>query len=107
MRFYLILVLVSLFSVMASVDTATGQQCGPACPVCSGKAVGDLLAPATLFGSVLYIPDGEAETAVVNLRYGLFAWMDAGLGYAVEAEEVTGVSGSHRLHRTSRAGARR
>ncbi|MFC1800280.1 hypothetical protein ACFL2Z_05190, partial [Candidatus Eisenbacteria bacterium] len=89
MRFYLILVLVSLFSVMASVDTATGQQCGPACPVCSGKAVGDLLAPATLFGSALYIPDGEEETAVMSLRYGLFAWMDAGIGYAVEAEEIT------------------
>ena len=77
-RFPLIMVVVSLFLVMASVDTATGQACGPACPVCSGKAVGDLLPPATVFGSALYIPDGEAETAVFNLRYGLFSWMDAG-----------------------------
>jgi len=87
-RFQLILVLASLFLAVASVETATGQQCGPACPVCSGKAVGDLLAPTTLFGSALYIPDGEEETTVFNLRYGLFSWMDAGIGYAVDAEEI-------------------
>jgi hypothetical protein len=82
------LVLALSVLVVASVKTATAQQCGPGCPVCSGKAVGDLLAPATLFGSVLYIPDGEEETAVFNLRYGLFPWMDAGIGYAVDAEEI-------------------
>ena len=88
MRLQLILILASLFLVIASVKTATGQECGPACPVCSGKSVGDLLAPATLFGSALYLPDGEEETAVFNLRYGLFSWMDAGIGYAVDAEDV-------------------
>lgn len=88
MRLHLILVLASLLLVMASVDNATGQQCGPGCPVCSGKAVGDLLVPATVFGSALSIPDGEEETAVFNLRYGLFSWMDAGIGYAVDAEEI-------------------
>jgi hypothetical protein len=87
-KFHLIMVLASLFFVMASVDTATGQQCGPGCPVCSGKAVGDLLPPATVFGSALYSPDGEEETAVFNLRFGLLSWMDAGIGYAVDAEEV-------------------
>lgn len=87
-RFHLILVLALLFFIMASVDTATGQVCGPGCPVCSGKAVGDLLPPATVFGSALYIPDGEEETAVFSLRYGFLSWMDAGIGYAVDAEEV-------------------
>jgi hypothetical protein len=88
MRFRLILVVVSLLLVTASAETARGQQCGPGCPVCSGKAVGDLVAPATLFGSVLYIPGGEEETAVFNLRYGLLSWMDAGIGYAVDSEEI-------------------
>lgn len=67
---------------------ANAQQCGPGCPACSGKAIGDLLAPKTLFGTVLYIPDGEEETSVYNIRYGVFSWLDAGIGYAQDAEEV-------------------
>jgi hypothetical protein len=88
MRIRTVLLFASLCLVVVTVRTATGQECGPGCPVCSGKAVGDLLAPATLFGSALYIPDGEEETAVFNLRYGLFSWMDAGFGYAVDEEEL-------------------
>jgi hypothetical protein len=87
LRFYAILALVSLFLISTQAETAMGQECGPGCPVCSGKAEGALLAPATVFGSALYIPDGEEETAVLNLRYGLFSWMDIGIGYAVDEEE--------------------
>jgi len=87
-NFHLILIIALLFSVLASVDTATGQECGPGCPVCSGKAVGDLLPPATVRCSGLYIPDGEEETTVLNLRYGVVSWMDAGIGYAVDTEEI-------------------
>ena len=86
MRMYSILVLALLLTAGA-VSTAMGQGCGPACPVCSGKAVGDLLPPATVYGSALFIPGGEEETAVFNLRYGLFSWMDAGIGYGIDEEE--------------------
>jgi len=87
MRLYSILVLALLLLTAASVRTVMGQGCGPACPVCSGKSVGDLLPPETVYGSALYIPDGEEETAVFNLRYGLRSWLDAGIGYAVDEEE--------------------
>ncbi len=35
----------------------------------------------------MYIPRGEEERAVFNLRYGLQSWIDAGIGYAVAAED--------------------
>ena len=88
MRISALLMLTSLLLILVSTDVARGQQCGPGCPACSGKAVGDLLPQATILGSGLYIPDGEEETAVLNLRYGLFSWMDAGIGYALDAEET-------------------
>jgi hypothetical protein len=47
-----------------------------------------LLPPATVLGSGLYIPDGEEETTVLKLRYGVVSWMDAGIGYAVDTEEL-------------------
>jgi len=87
MRTNAILVLTSLLLVFGSTQAVRGQ-CGPGCPACSGKAVGDLLPRATILGSSLYIPDGEEETAVFNLRYGLFSRMDAGIGYALDAEET-------------------
>jgi hypothetical protein len=37
--------------------------------------------------SGIYIPEGEEETGVANLRYGVFSWMDIGAGYTVEAEK--------------------
>ncbi len=73
------------------------QQCGPGCPACSGKVVGDLLSPATLAGSALYIPDGEEETAVLKFRYGLFPWMDVGIGYALDTGEAIWSEGVHAL----------
>ncbi|MFH1314250.1 MAG: hypothetical protein ABIJ00_13625 [Candidatus Eisenbacteria bacterium] len=87
MKFHVILIVALLFCALSSVDTAMGQECGPGCPVCSGKAAGNLLPPTTLLGSGLYIPNGEEETAVFKLRYGVISWMDAGVGYAVDTEE--------------------
>jgi len=75
-------------SAMSFVIPANAQQCGPGCPACSGKSTGDLLPENTVFATGLYIPDGEEETGVFNLRYGLFSWMDAGVGYALDAEEL-------------------
>ena len=88
LKLHVILIAATALYVLGSAVTAAGQECGPGCPVCSGKAVGDLLPPRTVHGSGLYIPDGEEETAVLNLRYGLVSWMDAGIGYAVDTEEV-------------------
>ena len=88
MRFKIMLIFAALFSFLVSTEAARGQQCGPGCPACSGKAVGDLLSPATILGSGLYIPDGEEETAVLTLRSGLFPWMDVGIGYALDTEET-------------------
>jgi len=80
--------MLTILFLLVTVGAVRGQECGPGCPVCSGKAVGDLLPTATILGSGLYIPDGEEETSVINLRFGLFSWMDMGIGYAVEAEDI-------------------
>jgi hypothetical protein len=47
-----------------------------------------LVPPSTFLGTGLYIPNGEEESAVLSLRYGLVSWLDAGIGYAVDTEEV-------------------
>lgn len=68
---------------------ASTQECGPSCPVCSGSGdnTGGLLTPKTLFASGLYLPNGDEETGVINLRYGITSWLDAGIGYTIEAEK--------------------
>jgi hypothetical protein len=82
------LILASFLVVLAFAQSAWGQECGPGCPACSGKATGDLLAPGAVLGSGLFIPDGEEETTVLKLRFGLTSWMDAGIGYAIDSEET-------------------
>ena len=81
------IILISIYAALALGGTAEAQQCGPGCPACSGKAVGDLLPSETVLFSGMYIPRGEEERAVFNLRYGLQSWIDAGIGYAVAAED--------------------
>jgi len=75
-------------TVVIQTSPALAQECGPGCPACSGKATGDLLSPGTVFATGLFIPDGEEETFVTKVGYGVFPWMDVGIGYAVDAEEV-------------------
>ena len=77
-----------LLAAMVIAAPAYGQECGPGCPACSGKATGDLLAPGTLLASGLFIPDGEEETIVTKLGYGVVSWLDVGIGYAIDTEEV-------------------
>jgi hypothetical protein len=89
MRFNTILVLLSLMIVVVQISPAFGQECGPGCPACSGKATGDLLSPGTFLTSGLFIPDGEEETFVARVGYGVLPWMDVGIGYSVDSEEVT------------------
>jgi hypothetical protein len=75
--------------IIGSTVIADAQECGPSCPVCSGSGdnFGALLASKSLLASGLYIPDGEDETGVLNLRYGLSKWADIGIGYTIEAEK--------------------
>jgi len=89
MRSKTVLVVVSLLAILVLTAPADAQECGPGCPACSGKATGDLLSPGTVLASGLFIPDGEEETAVLRLGYGLVSWMDVGIGYAADTEEVT------------------
>lgn len=86
MRIKVPVIFVVIAVVLASAGNAEAQ-CGPGCPACSGKFIGDLIPPKTLYFSGMYIPQGEEERAVFNLRYGLFSWLDAGIGYAVAAED--------------------
>ena len=65
------------------------QGCGPFCPVCSGSgsSTGALVAPGTIIPNILYIPNGEEETGVINFRGGIFSWLDLGLGYTIKEEK--------------------
>ena len=65
---------------------AYSQECGPNCPACSGGSSGGIIAKNNLFVSVLGIPASDDEYAVANLRYGVFNWMDVGVGYAFKAK---------------------
>jgi len=63
------------------------QECGPNCPACSGGSSGGIIAKNNLVVSALVIPKSEDEYAVANIRYGVFEWMDVGLGYAFKAKD--------------------
>jgi len=65
-------------------------QCGPDCTACSGSSESGIATgtQGSLQASLLYIPDGEEESAVTNLRFVLTDWLSVGAGYAVEAEEL-------------------
>ena len=80
----------SLILIFVLMGTGWAQQCGPGCPVCSGSgsSTGALVAPATFIPNFLYIPNGEDETGVINLRGGVTSWLDLGIGYTVEAEKL-------------------
>jgi len=69
---------------------AAAQQCGPGCPVCSGSgsSTGALLPSGTLISTVMFIPTGEDETGVFNLRAGVTSWLDLGLGYTMKSEKL-------------------
>lgn len=64
-------------------------QCGPFCPVCSGtgSSTGALISPGVLVLNMLYIPNGEEEVGVINLRGGVSSWLDLGVGYTYKAKK--------------------
>jgi hypothetical protein len=79
-----------LLSIFWLISTASAQQCGPGCPICSGtgNSTGALLSTGTVIPNFLYIPNGEDETGVLNFRGGVTSWMDVGIGYTVKAEKM-------------------
>ncbi|MEE9443032.1 MAG: hypothetical protein V3V99_10250 [candidate division Zixibacteria bacterium] len=82
--------LIFIFLIMALMSQASlAQECGPNCPVCSGAGLseGVLLARNSIMVSALAVPDAEEERTVINVKYGIFNWLDAGIGYAVRTEK--------------------
>jgi len=77
----------SLVLVVLFTGIVYAQECGPSCPVCSGNSEGALVARNSILISGLSIPTSEEERAVLNARYGIFSWLDAGFGYAVRTRE--------------------
>ncbi len=90
MTFQKLRIMVFFFAIgVGLVITAPSQECGPGCPVCSGSgsSTGALLPSGTMVSTIMSIPNGEDETAVLNLRAGLTSWLDVGLGYTVKSKE--------------------
>lgn len=63
----------------------------PNCPACSGGSSGGIIAKNNLVVSVLGMPTSDDEYAVTNIRYGVFKWLDVGVGYAFKAKNRYGV----------------
>jgi hypothetical protein len=83
-------ILVSLISILLFAGMTFAQECGPSCPVCSGAGGNDgaLLSQRSVMISGLSIPTADEERTVFNTRYGIFSWLDAGIGYAIRTEQV-------------------
>jgi hypothetical protein len=79
-----------LLLVLLITATTFAQECGPSCPVCSGAGSSDaaILSQKSVMISGLSIPTAEEERTVVNARYGIINWLDAGIGYAFRTEKV-------------------
>ncbi len=82
--------IICILVMLLLVGTAIAQECGPSCPACSGGGSnsGALLTQNVLMFSGLMIPSADEEKTVFNSKYGVFKWLDAGLGYAVETEKI-------------------
>ena len=81
---------VSILLVMLFTGMTYAQGCGPSCPVCSGagSSSGALLSQGSVMISGLSIPTADEERTVMNTRYGVFNWLDAGVGYAFRTRKV-------------------
>lgn len=79
-----------LLLLVLIASPVVAQECGPGCPTCSGSGnnASALLATGDVAFSYLFVPDGEEETSILNLRTGITSWMDAGLGYGFKGEKV-------------------
>jgi len=86
-RRFLVFIFIVSFGLVSS---ASAQQCGPGCPICSGSgsSTGALLHSGTLISTGMFIPEGEDEAGVLNLRAGVTPWLDLGFGYTVESKKL-------------------
>lgn len=84
---YLIYVVLMVLWFASPGDLFT-QECGPSCPVCSGGSIGKAMGRGNFLMTGIFIPGAEEETGVFKLRYGIFSWLDAGIGYTVSAEKI-------------------
>jgi len=64
------------------------QACGPNCPACSGATNGNLSPKGFVSLQGLYLPTGEEESGIMNIKYGVFDWMDLGIGYTFKAKKI-------------------
>lgn len=82
--------LIVLYIIIVAKSNLYAQECGPFCPVCSGtgSSTSALVSPGVLIPNFLYIPNGEEETGVINLRGGITDWLDVGIGYTLQAEKT-------------------
>ncbi|MCP4582222.1 MAG: hypothetical protein GY839_11455 [candidate division Zixibacteria bacterium] len=85
-------IFLSLILVLMIAGMTFAQECGPSCPVCSGAGSNDgaLLSQRSVMISGLSIPTADEEKTVLNAKYGIFDWLDAGIGYAVKTEKFSG-----------------
>ncbi len=82
-------IFLTLFIIALGLSgTIMAQDCGPSCPVCSGTTDGSLLDQKSFLFKGMYIPAGEEEYGVLNIRYGAFKWLDVGVGYNIKAEKI-------------------
>ncbi|MFH1320472.1 MAG: hypothetical protein ABII90_07455 [Bacteroidota bacterium] len=82
------IILITFTIILGLNSIIAAQECGPSCPVCSGTADGSLLAQKSFLFKGMYIPSGEEEYGVLNIRYGAFKWLDVGVGYNIKAEKI-------------------
>ena len=80
-------VILIIVVIIISGNFLGAQECGPFCPVCSGSSDGSLLATGSFLFTSMYIPNGEEEQGLLNLRYGVFNWMDLGIGYSIKTKK--------------------
>lgn len=80
--------ILTVLVLIALGSSAALAQCGPGCPACSGGVTDSILDPNTIRGSVMYIPDGEEETVILNFSGTVTQWLELGLGYSVDKEKV-------------------
>ena len=81
-------VILIIIAIIISGNNLGAQECGPFCPVCSGSSDGSLLATRSFLFTSMYIPNGEEEQGLLNLRYGVFKWMDLGIGYSINTKQL-------------------
>lgn len=81
-------VIMIIIVIIISGNILGAQECGPFCPVCSGSSDGSLLAPGSFLFTSMYIPNGDEEKGLMNLRYGVFSWLDLGIGYSIKAKKI-------------------